>query len=85
MSDSDNTRELFGEVVSDKMDKTVTVRVDRRVKHPLYKKYIRRSTKLHAHDEGNECREGDKVAIVECKPMSKLKSWRVARVTSRAS
>ena len=85
MSDSDNTRELFGEVVSDKMDKTVTVRVDRRVKHPFYKKYIRRSTKLHAHDEGNECREGDKVAIVECKPMSKLKSWRVARVTSRAS
>ena len=85
MSDSDNTRELFGEVVSDKMDKTVTVRVDRRVKHPLYKKYIRRSTKLHAHDEGNECREGDKVAIVECKPMSKLKSWRVARVTARAS
>ncbi|MGU9957058.1 MAG: 30S ribosomal protein S17 [Arenicellales bacterium WSBS_2016_MAG_OTU3] len=74
----------MGSVVSDKMDKTVTVLVERRVKHPLYKKYIRRSTKLHAHDENNECREGDTVTIEECRPISKSKSWRVVEVLERA-
>ena len=77
-------RELQGEVVSDKMDKTVTVRVERRVKHPLYKKYVRRSTKFHAHDESNECKSGDTVAIAECRPMSKHKAWQVVSVVERA-
>ncbi len=77
-------RAVMGSVVSDKMDKTVTVLIERRVKHPLYKKYIRRSTKLHAHDENNECREGDTVTIEECRPISKSKSWRVVEVLERA-
>jgi small subunit ribosomal protein S17 len=65
------------------MDKTITVLVVRQVKHPLYKKYIRRSTKVHAHDEQNECREGDKVMIEECRPLSKNKSWRLVKVLDR--
>ena len=65
------------------MDKTITVLVVRQVKHPLYKKYIRRSTKVHAHDEQNECREGDKVIIEECRPLSKNKSWRLVKVLDR--
>ena len=76
---------VVGTVVSDKMDKTITVRVERLEKHPLYKKYIRRSTRLHAHDESNECREGDTVTIVQCRPLSKTKTWRVTQVVSRAS
>ena len=67
-------RTLVGQVVSDKMDKTMTVLVERRVKHPLYKKYIRRSTKLHAHDEENACKVGDLVSIEQCRPLSKSKS-----------
>lgn len=78
------TRTLVGQVVSDKMDKTMTVLVERRVKHPLYKKYIRRSTKLHAHDEENTCRVGDLVSIEPCRPMSKSKSWRLHEILARA-
>jgi small subunit ribosomal protein S17 len=78
------TRTLTGQVVSDKMDKTMTVLVERRVKHPLYKKYIRRSTKLHAHDEENTCRVGDLVSIEQCRPLSKSKSWRLHEIIERA-
>ncbi len=70
-------RVLQGQVVSDKMDKTVTVLVERRVMHPLYKKFIRRSKRYHAHDETNACKEGDLVQIEECRPISKTKSWRI--------
>jgi small subunit ribosomal protein S17 len=77
-------RTLVGRVISDKMNKTVTVQVERTVKHPLYKKYVRRSTKLHAHDEENTCRVGDMVSIEECRPLSKTKSWRLQRVLERA-
>ncbi|MCG3202127.1 MAG: 30S ribosomal protein S17 [Gammaproteobacteria bacterium] len=79
-----NRRVLVGEVVSTKMDKTIAVRVDRMVAHPIYKKYVRKSTKFLAHDEGNECREGDTVAIEECRPLSKRKSWRLQRIIERA-
>ena len=70
-------RVLTGRVVSDKMDKTVTVLVERRVMHPLYKKFIRRSKKYAAHDEANLCKEGDLVQIEECPPLSKRKAWQV--------
>ena len=74
-----------GRVVSNKMDKTVTVLVERQVKHALYGKYIRRSTKLHAHDADNACKEGDVVRIAECAPMSKTKNWRVVEILTRAA
>jgi small subunit ribosomal protein S17 len=74
-----------GRVVSNKMDKTVTVLVERQVKHALYGKYIRRSTKLHAHDEDNSCNEGDVVRVSECRPMSKTKNWRVVEVVTRSA
>ncbi len=77
-------RTVTGRVVSSKMDKTITVLVERLVRHPLYGKYIRRSTKLHAHDEGNECREGDVVVIQECRPLSKTKCWRLIKIVERA-
>ena len=77
-------RTLTGEVVSDKMDKTITVVVERREKHPLYKKYVRRSTKLHAHDENNECNIGDTVSIEQCRPLSKTKAWRLHSIVERA-
>lgn len=70
-------RVLQGVVVSDKMDKTVTVLVERRVMHPIYKKFIRRSKKYHAHDDANQFKVGDLVRIEECRPLSKTKSWRV--------
>ena len=70
-------RVLNGRVTSDKMDKTVTVLVDRRVMHPLYKKFIRQSKKYAAHDEANLCKIGDKVRIIECRPISKRKTWQV--------
>lgn len=79
-----NARMLTGRVVSDKMDKTVTVLVERRVKHPLYGKVIRRTKKYHAHDENNECREGDLVVIEECRPISKTKAWRVTKIVEKA-
>ena len=75
-----NRREVEGVVTSDKMDKSVVVRVERLVKHPLYKKYIRRRTKLMAHDESNVARIGDRVQLTETRPLSKNKSWRVVRV-----
>ena len=77
-------RVLTGQIVSDKTDKTVVVLVERRVKHPLYGKIIKRSKKYHAHDEGNEYREGETVRIEETKPISKLKTWKVVeRVGTR--
>lgn len=79
------SRTFQGSVLSAKMDKTITVLVVRQLKHPLYKKYIRRSTKVHAHDEQNECKEGDKVIIEECRPLSKNKSWRLVEVLYRAT
>ena len=76
-------RAVRGSVISARMDKSITVLVVRQFKHPLYGKYIRRSTRLHAHDESNDCREGDIVLIEECRPLSKMKSWRVIRVLER--
>lgn len=78
------TRTLTGTVTSDKMDKTVTVLVESRVKHPLYGKYVVQSKKYHAHDESNQCGVGDKVEIAETRPMSKTKSWTVTRVLEKA-
>jgi small subunit ribosomal protein S17 len=75
---------LTGRVVSNKMDKTITVTVERQVQHPLYKKIVRRRTKLHAHDEKNECGEGDLVMIEECRPLSRTKSWRLVKVLEKA-
>ena len=75
---------VSGTVVSNKMDKTISVLVERKVKHPLYGKFMRRSTKLMAHDEANECNEGDVVVIEASRPISKLKSWRVQKVVTRA-
>jgi small subunit ribosomal protein S17 len=77
-------RTLTGRVVSDKMDKTVTVLIERRVTHPLYGKIVTRSKKYHAHDEKNECHEGDLVTIEECRPISKTKAWRVAKLVEKA-
>jgi small subunit ribosomal protein S17 len=80
-----NRRKLRqGRVVSDKMDKTVVVAIERMVEHPLYGKRMKRTTKFHAHDENNECHEGDLVEIRETRPLSKLKRWRVARIVERA-
>ncbi|MGI9311279.1 MAG: 30S ribosomal protein S17 [bacterium] len=73
-----------GRVVAAGADKTITVLVERKIKHPLYKKYIRRSTKLHAHDENNECAPGDAVVIQSCRPLSKLKRWRLVEVVVKA-
>ena len=77
-------RTLSGRVVSDKMDKTVTVLVERKVKHPLIGKVIRRSKKFHAHDENNEAREGDLVVIQESRPLSKTKTWSVSKIVEKA-
>ena len=77
-------RTKVGRVVSDKADKTVTVMLERQVKRPLYGKYIKRSTKVHAHDEDNRCGQGDLVKIAECRPISKTKSWRVVEIMERA-
>ena len=79
-----NTRTLVGKVVSDKMDKTVTVLVERRVKHALYGKIVMKSAKYHAHDETNECKLGDVVEISESRPISKTKAWTVTRVIDKA-
>jgi small subunit ribosomal protein S17 len=77
-------RPTIGRVVSNKMQKSVTVSIERLVKHPAYGKFIRRTTKVMAHDEEGTCRAGDTVAIVECRPISKRKSWRVVEVVARA-
>ena len=78
-------RTIVGRVVSDKMDKTVSVAIERLVKHPVYGKFIRRTTKVLAHDANNECKSGDRVSISECKPISKNKSWAVVEVVERAA
>jgi small subunit ribosomal protein S17 len=84
MSEASRGRTLSGRVISDKADKTVTVLVERRVTHPLYGKIVRRSVKLHAHDENNECHIGDIVLIQECRPLSRTKSWRVTQLVEKA-
>ena len=78
-------RSLQGRVVSAGADKTITVLIERKIKHPLYKKYIRRSTKVHAHDENNQCQPGDIVIIESCRPRSKLKSWQLVEVVGKVS
>jgi small subunit ribosomal protein S17 len=77
-------RTVQGRVTSNKMDKTITVMVERTVKHPIYGKFIKRSTKLHAHDEANVCNEGDVVNITECRPLSKSKTWMLVEVVTKA-
>ncbi len=84
MSEEANKRTLTGRVVSDKMEKTVTVLVERRVKHPLYGKIMTRSKKYHAHDEKNEFHEGDLVMIEECRPLARTKAWRVIKLVEKA-
>lgn len=79
-----SARTATGKVVSDKMDKTITVLVERRVKHPIYGKYLTRSSKVHAHDENNECKTGDVVTVCETRPLSKSKSWTLLRVEEAA-
>ncbi len=81
---AEKQRTITGKVVSTGMDKTIAVTVERKVKHPLYGKYLRRTTKLLAHDESNECKPGDTVAIAECRPYSKRKSWRLVEIVERA-
>jgi small subunit ribosomal protein S17 len=78
-------RTVVGRVVSDKMDKTVSVAIERLIKHPVYGKYIRRTSKVLAHDAANECKPGDRVAISECRPISKNKSWAVVNIVERAA
>ncbi len=77
-------RTVVGRVISNKMDKTVSVAIERLIKHPVYGKYIRRTTKVLAHDENNECKSGDRVTISECRPVSKHKAWQVVNVVQRA-
>ena len=92
MSDETNTTETAekklrtatGRVISNKMDKTISVALERVVKHPVYGKYIKRTSKVFAHDESNACSEGDKVSITECRPLSKNKSWRLVEILERA-
>jgi len=79
-----NVRTLQGKVISDKMDKSIVVAIERQVKHPIYGKFIKRTTKLHAHDEENQCKLGDKVSISECAPISKTKSWTLVEVLVKA-
>jgi small subunit ribosomal protein S17 len=82
---SETIRTLQGRVVSDKMDKSIVVAIDRYVKHPIYGKFVRRTTKLHAHDEKNECQMGDLVTIAESRPLSKTKTWSLIRIEERAA
>ena len=84
MSETKNKRTLIGRVVSDKMDKTVTVLVERRVKHPMYDKIIVRSSKYHAHNDDNAAKSGDLVEIQECRPLSKTKAWSVSKLLEKA-
>ncbi len=84
MKERGKKRQLTGMVVSDKMDKTVVVMVERLVKHKLYKKYIRKQTRFSAHDEKNACQIGDRVLITESKPLSKMKRWRVSNIVEKA-
>ena len=82
---SSKARELTGRVVSNKMDKSISVLVERQVKHPIYGKYIKRSTKIHAHDEENRCQEGDLVVVRESRPISKTKSWVLVNILESSS
>jgi small subunit ribosomal protein S17 len=84
-SDEKARRTVVGRVVSNKMDKSVSVAIERLIKHPVYGKYIRRTSKVMAHDANNECNEGDRVAISECRPVSKNKSWQVVNIIERAA
>jgi len=86
MSEQDKVkRTVTGKVVSSKMDKTITVMIERKVKHPVYGKYIKRSTKVHAHDANNECNQGDIVTVVACRPLSKSKKWMLENIVERAT
>lgn len=82
--DTAAARSVSGRVVSNKMHKTITVQIERRVPHAMYGKYVSRRTKLHAHDENNDCKEGDLVLIEQCRPLSKTKTWRLVKVLERA-
>lgn len=85
MSEAKVQRIQTASVVSDKMDKSATVLIERKVKHPIYGKFVKKSTKLHIHDENNECGVGDTVQISECRPMSKTKSWTLVKVVEKAT
>ncbi len=85
MSEAKVLRIQTGSVVSDRMDKSATVLIERKVKHPIYGKFVKKSTKLHIHDENNECGIGDTVQITECRPMSKTKSWMLVKVVEKAN
>ena len=85
MTDQENkSRTVMGRVISNKKNKSITVLIERKVKHPVIGKYIKRSTKLHAHDEANICNEGDVVTIAECRPLSKTKSWQLVDIIEKA-
>ena len=84
MTENTGARTVEGKVVSNKAEKTISVLVERREKHPLYGKYIRKSSKFLAHDEANECGEGDTVLIEECRPLSKHKTWRLVKIVEKA-
>ncbi|NUY57636.1 MULTISPECIES: 30S ribosomal protein S17 [Salinivibrio] len=81
---SENIRTQQGRVISDKGDKTIVVAIERFVKHPIYGKYIKRTSKLHVHDESNQCNQGDTVEVRECRPISKRKSWTLVRVVEKS-
>jgi small subunit ribosomal protein S17 len=81
---SDKIRTSLGRVVSNKADKSITVAIERMVKHPIYGKFVKRTTKIHAHDENNECGLGDTVEIRECRPLSKTKSWTLVKVVEKS-
>ena len=85
MAEQSTARTATGRVVSNKMDKTVTIIIERRVKHPVYGKYITRSSKIHAHDEKNECGQGDLVTVEETRPISKSKTWKLVRIDESAT
>ena len=80
-----NPRAVSGVVLSDRMEKSITVKIERRVKHPVYGKFVRKSTKIHAHDEENNCQVGDTVTVVECRPISKTKTWTLQSIDVRAT
>ena len=81
----ETNRTLTGRVIRNKMNKTITVLVERRVKHPIYGKFIKRSTKVHAHDSNNECQVGDTVTVEQCRPLSKSKTWRLLRIVEQTN
>ena len=80
-----NPRAVTGVVVSDRMEKSITVKVERRVKHPVYGKFVRKSSKIHAHDENNYCNVGDTVTVIECRPLSKTKNWKLQSIEVRST